>query len=319
MSKKIVVTGGAGFIGSTLIEKLVHEKEYEITVLDNFSTGYKENLERVKDKIKVITGDICNLEETTKALKEADYVFHLAAFSYVGESIKEPAKYNKENIDGTLNVLKAAKENSVKRVVFPSSCIVYGKAEKVPIPETEPLKPNTPYGLTKQVGEFYCKFFTEVHDLDTVCLRIFNAYGPRMQNRVLSIFANLILQDKQPKVSGNGKQSRDFVFVGDIVEGLIKAMKAGKEAKGKSYNIGKGKGTNLNELIEKINGILGKNVQPDHVKIATGEIDSIIADTKTAEKELGFKAKIDLNKGLKETIDWLKSKGLKQSQQNHIR
>jgi len=319
MSEKIVVTGGAGFIGSNLIEKLLQEKDYEIIVLDNFSTGFKENLEKVKNKIKVIEGDICSLEQTTNALKETDYVFHLAAFSYVGESIKEPAKYNKENIDGTLNVLKAAKENSVKRVIFPSSCIVYGKTEKNPIPESEPLKPNTPYGLTKQVGEFYCKFFSEVHELDTVCLRIFNAFGPRMQSRVLSIFANLILQNKQPYVSGNGKQSRDFVFVGDIAEGLIKAMKAGKESKGKSYNIGTGKGTDLNELIEKINYVLGTNIKPEHGEIATGEIDSIIADISLAEKELDFKAKVDLNTGLKETIEWLKRKGTKQSQKSYIK
>ncbi len=319
MNERILITGGAGFIGSTLIEKLLEEKNYEITVFDDFSTGFKENLENVKNKIKVIQGNICNLQETSEALKEADYVFHLAAFSYVGESIKKPAEYNKNNIDGTLNVLKSAKENSVKRVIFPSSCVVYGKAQKIPIPESLPLKPNTPYGLTKQVGEFYCRFFTEVHELDTVCLRIFNAYGPRMQSRVLSIFANLIMQNKQPYVSGDGKQSRDFVFVEDIADGLIKAMKAGEKAKGKSYNIGTGKGINLNELIEKINQVLGKKIEPEHGETATGEIDSIIADTSMSEKELGFKTKIELDEGLKKTIEWMKSKGLKQSQKSYVK
>jgi nucleoside-diphosphate-sugar epimerase len=306
MTEKIVVTGGAGFIGSTLIEALLKEYDYEITVFDNFSTGYQKNLKAVKDKIEIIEGDICNYKETVNALKEAKFVFHMAALSYVSESIKKPAKYNKINIDGTLNVLNASLENSVERVLFPSSCIVYGKTKKIPIPETEPLKPNTPYGLTKQAGEFYCKFFTEVHGLDTICLRIFNAYGPRMQNRVLSIFANLMIKGKQPEVSGDGKQIRDFVYVDDIVSALILAMKAGKKLKGKSFNVGTGKGTDLNELIEKINNTLNTNIKANHVEVATGEIDTIIADVSLAEKELGFKAKVSLEEGLKETVEWLK-------------
>jgi len=308
MAEKIVVTGGAGFIGSTLIEALIEKEDFEIIVFDDFSTGSKENLNSVKDKIKIVEGDICNYNELEKTLNGAKFVFHMAAFSYVGESIKEPAKYNKVNIDGTLNVLKAAHENSVERVLFPSSCIVYGKSKTIPIPETTLLNPNTPYGLTKQVGEFYCKFFTEVHDLDTVCLRIFNVYGPRMQNRVLSIFANLILQDKQPNVSGDGKQSRDFVFVEDVVSAFIKSMNTKEKIKGKSFNVGTEKGTDLNELIEKINRVLGKNIQPNHGELATGEIDAIIADTELAEKELGFKAKTSLDQGLKPTIEWLKEK-----------
>lgn len=318
MAEKIVVTGGAGFIGSNLIEKLIKENKFEITVIDNFSTGYKKNLELVKNEIELIQADACSYQEIKNAFSDAKYVFHLAAFSYVGESIKKPLEYNKNNLDSLINVLNASKENSVEKVIFPSTCVVYGQTEKTPIPESEPLKPNTPYGLTKQAGEFYCKFFTEIHDLDTVCLRIFNAFGPRMQSRVLSIFVNLMLEDKQPKLSGNGKQSRDFVFVEDIVNGLIKAMNAGKKSKGKSYNIGTGKGTSLNELIEKINLVLGKNIKPIHGEIAAGEIDEIIADTYLAEKELGFKAEVNLDSGLKKTIDWMKKKGLKQSQKSYI-
>ncbi len=318
MSEKIVVSGGAGFIGSNLIEKLIEENKFEITVIDNFSTGYKENLELVKDKIELIKADACSYKEIKNVFSDAKYVFHLAAFSYVGESIKKPLEYNRNNIDSLINVLNASKENSVEKVIFPSTCVVYGESKKIPIPESEYLNPNTPYGLTKQAGEFYCKFFTEVHDLNTVCLRIFNAYGPRMQSRVLSIFANLMLEDKQPYLSGDGKQSRDFVFVEDIVNGLIKAMNSGKKAKGKSYNIGTGKGTSLNELIEKINLVLDKNIKPIHGEVAAGEIDEIIADVSLAEKELGFKAEVDLNSGLKKTIDWLKKKDLKQSQKSYI-
>ncbi len=308
MAEKIVVTGGAGFIGSTLVEALLEKGGFEITVLDNFSTGKRKNLEKASGKVKVAEGDICSYQETVKAIAGAKTVFHMAAFSYVGESIREPAKYNRENIDGTLNVLKAAHENSAERVVFPSSCIVYGKTGKTPIPETEPLNPNTPYGLTKLAGEFYCKFFTEVHGLETVCLRIFNAYGPRMQNRVLSIFADLILQGKSPKVSGDGTQARDFVFVEDIADGLVKAMEAGRNASGKSFNIGTGAGTNLNELIEKINESLGTSVEPEHVEVAAGEIDEIIADTRLSKEVLGFTARHSLDQGLEKTISWLKEK-----------
>ncbi|MFH1663410.1 MAG: NAD-dependent epimerase/dehydratase family protein [archaeon] len=308
MGEKIVVTGGAGFIGSTLIEALLEKYDYEITVFDDFSTGYMKNLDSVKGKIKIVEGDICNFNEINKVLAETKFVFHMAALSYVSESIKEPEKYNKANIDGTLNVLMSAKNNSVEKVLFPSSCIVYGETKTIPIPESEPSNPNTPYGLTKQVGEFYCKFFTEVHGLDTICLRIFNAYGPRMQNRVMSIFANLMIQGKEPKVSGNGRQTRDFVFVDDIVQAFILAMNAKKSLSGKSFNVGTGKGTDLNELIEKINNDLGTHIEPVHGEIATGEIDAIIADTRLAEKELDFKAKINLNEGLKPTIKWLKEK-----------
>ncbi len=306
--EKIVVTGGAGFIGSTIIESLLRKGDYEIIVFDNLSTGYLKNLEAVKDKIKIIKGDIRNLEQTQKALAGAKTVFHMAALSYVSESIQKPAEYNNVNIDGTLNVLKAAHANSVERVLFPSSCIVYGESKKIPIPETEALTPNTPYGLTKQVGEFYCKFFTQLHGLDTICLRIFNAYGPRMQNRVLSIFANLILQGKQPNVSGDGKQSRDFVYIDDIVSAFLAAMNAGKKQSGKSFNIGTGNGTDLNGLIQQINNCLGTSIQPHYDKIATGEIDTIIADTRLAKKELGFTAKTSLGQGLKGTINWLKQK-----------
>ncbi|MFH1588825.1 MAG: NAD-dependent epimerase/dehydratase family protein [Candidatus Diapherotrites archaeon] len=306
MAEKIVVTGGAGFIGSNLIEALLKKGDYEITVFDNFSLGYMKNLEAVKDKIKIVKGDICNYEELEKALNGAKYVFHMAALSYVGESIRKPVEYNKTNIDGTLNVLMAAHKNNVQRVLFPSTCIVYGETKANPIAETEPMNPNTPYGLTKQAGEFYCKFFTEVHGLDTICLRIFNAYGPRMQNRVLSIFANLILENKQPIVSGDGKQSRDFVFVEDIVNGFLKAMDAEKKHAGKSFNIGTGKGIDLNQLIEKINDYLGTKIEGKHSKIATGEIDVILADTRVSEKELGFKSNFSFEEGLAKTLDWIK-------------
>jgi UDP-glucose 4-epimerase len=184
-------------------------------------------------------------------------------------------------------------------------------ALSIPIPESAPLNPNTPYGLTKQVGEFYCKFFTQVHGLDTICLRIFNVYGPRMQNRVLSIFANLLLQGQQPKVSGDGTQSRDFVFIRDVAKAFVKAMEAGKGQAGQSFNVGTGKGTNLNELIEKTNQCLGTNIQGLHQEVATGEIDTIVADTGLAKKALGFEAKTTLDDGLSETIEWVKSKAQK--------
>ncbi len=305
MTEKVVVTGGAGFIGSHLVERLVKEN-FEVTVFDNFSTGFMQNLEKVKNEVKILKGDIRNFNEINNAVKDSKFVFHMAALSYVGESIKIPEAYNSVNIGGTLNVLKACHENSVERFLFPSTCIIYGEPEHDPTPETDPFKPNSPYGFTKVMGEFYAKFFNDVKGLPTICLRIFNAYGPRMKNRVISIFAEQILQGKAPSINGDGTQERDFVFVSDIVKGFIKAAKAPKNMDGKSFNIGTGESTTLNELVMKINELLETNVPLNHKENVATEIQKIIANTSLSKQALGFTAKTDFNSGMKKTIQTLK-------------
>jgi nucleoside-diphosphate-sugar epimerase len=301
MDKKVVVTGGCGFIGSHLVESLV-KKNYEVTVFDNLSTGFLHNLDNVKKDIKFIRGDIRNYKEVFNALKGAEIVFHLAALSYVGESIRIPEEYNKVNIDGTLNVLKACKENNVQRYIFPSSCIVYGNPEKNPVSEDSPLKPNSPYGITKMAGEFYAQFFNKEYGLETFCLRIFNAFGPRMKKRVISIFAESIFKNRPINVNGNGEQIRDFIFVSDIVNAFICAMKAKKNKCGKSYNVGTGKGTTLNTLIKKITSITGINGIVNYRKNVSSEIYELIADTNLSKKEIGFSARVELEEGLKRLL-----------------
>lgn len=305
MAEKVVVTGGCGFIGSHLAELLV-EENLEVSVFDNLSTGYVKNLETVKKNVTLIQGDILDYEALKKALYGAKNVFHMAALSYVGESMVFPEKYNKTNIEGTLNVLKACKENSVEKFFFPSTCIVYGNPETNPTPENSSMNPTSPYGLTKVAGEYYSNFFYREHSLQTTVLRIFNAYGPRMQKRVISNFCQQIFGGKQPIVNGNGEQERDFIYVNDIAEGFVKAMKAGKKSSGKIYNIGTGKGTTLNSIIEKMGNLIGSKIQIKYGPDVLGEIYKLIADTSLAEKELGFKAKTKLDDGLKTTIDWIK-------------
>ena len=306
MPEKVVITGGSGFIGSHLAEELL-KLDFEVVVFDNFSTGNIDNLKEAKQLVKVVKGDIRNYQEIEKAVSGATFVFHLAALSYVGESIKIPESYNQVNIDGTLNVLKACRSNSVEKFIFPSTCIVYGNPSKSPTSENEPLNAHTPYGFTKVAGEFYSKFFYEVHGLQTICLRIFNAYGPRMRQRVINKFADLMLENKPPVINGNGEQKRDFIFVSDIVDGFVKAMKAKKMLAGKSFNIGTGESTNLKELVEKINYSLGTNIPIQFQKEVSGETDEIIADVTLAEKELGFSSKVGLDNGLKITMQWLKN------------
>lgn len=305
MQQKIIVTGGAGFIGSFLVESLVG-MGHDVTVFDNFSTGHLENLSGVKDRIKIVRGDIREKEEIEKAFAGAKTVFHMAALSYAEESIQKPFEYNSVNVNGTLNVLEASKNMSVQRVVFPSTCLVYGNSKPGKLSEDLPLNVANPYGVTKAAGESYCRSFNEVYGLETICFRIFNAYGPRMKNRVISKFAKLMLEKKPPVINGTGKQKRDFIFVSDIVRGLLCGLDAKKSQCGKSYNIGTGKGLDLKEVLSLMNMNLGEKIAPVFNEMIKGETDIIIADTSLARKELGFLAKVEFEKGIKETMEWLK-------------
>ena len=243
MFKKAVVTGGAGFIGSNLVDKLI-DMDVEVTILDDLSTGKKEN---INSKAKFINCDISIVPQSllTSYIDGADVIFHLAALARVQPSIEDPLPYNNANITGTLNILLAAHKVGAKRVVYSASSSAYGNATKFPTPEEHPTNPLSPYGLQKYVGEQYCKMFSQVYGLDTVSLRYFNVYGERMNLEgayclVMGIFANQMLKGKPLTINNDGEQRRDFTYVGDVVNANILAETHPEDLKGEPFNIGNG-------------------------------------------------------------------------------
>ena len=255
--KKSIVTGGAGFIGSNLVDKLI-EQGVEVTILDNLSTGKEEN---INPKAKFINCDISTASEIDMLfyINGADVVFHLAALARVQPSIEDPISFNEVNVKGTLNVLLAAHKAKVKRVVYSASSSCYGDATKFPTPEEHSTNPLSPYGLQKYVGEQYCKMFSEVYNLDTVSLRYFNVYGERMNLEgayclVLGIFAQKMLEGKPLTINNDGEQRRDFTYVGDVVEANILAATHKEPLNGEAFNIGNGKEFTVNEIADMLGG-----------------------------------------------------------------
>ena len=293
--KKVIVTGGAGFIGSNLVDKLI-EQGVEVTILDNLSTGKEEN---INPKAKFINCDISTASETDMLfyINGADVVFHLAALARVQPSIEDPQTFNKVNIEGTLNVLFAAYKAGVKRVVYSASSSCYGDATKFPTPEEHSTNPLSPYGLQKYVGEQYCKMFSEVYGLDTVSLRYFNVYGERMNLEgayclVLGIFAKQMLEGKPLTINNDGKQRRDFTYVGDVVEANILAATHSEPLLGDVFNIGNGNNFSVNEVADMLGGekIYGNKVL---------EPFQTLADNSKALLKLNWDPKGDLHTWIK--------------------
>ena len=305
-NKKIVVTGGAGFIGSNTVKELLKNNN-SVTVIDNLSTGKYENIRDAE----FIKGDITDTNILKNAFKDADYIIHLAAISSIEQTIKDPKKSNDINITGTLNVLSEARDANVKRVIFASSASIYGNTTQLPIKENAPPNPTTPYAISKITGEYYCKSFHELYGLETVALRFFNVFGPRQQlnsaySAVIPKFINAMLKDKRPTIYGDGEQSRDFIYIKDVVTAIIKATTA-PNAAGTSINIATGKGTTLNELVNTINNSLGKTIKPSYTDKKQGDIKHSLADISLAKRVLDFTPEYTLDKGIEKTIEWLKS------------
>ncbi len=257
MFKKATVTGGAGFIGSNLVDKLI-QQGVEVTVIDNFSTGFRSNL---NPQAKLYEGSIHNTPTSILAnvLRDCDVVFHTAALARVQPSIKDPLKFNEVNVTGTLNLLKACVDAGVKRVVYSASSSAYGNTTTFPTPETSSTNPLSPYGLQKFIGEQYCKMFSEVYGLDTASLRYFNIYGERMSlegayKLAIPIFANQMLEGKPLTINNNGEQRRDFTYVGDAVDANILAATHQEPLNGEVFNIGNGKNYSINELADMMGG-----------------------------------------------------------------
>ncbi len=296
VSEKVVVTGGAGFIGSHLVKKLV-ELGFDVSVIDNLYSGKEKD---VHSKAKFFNLDVRDLDKIRPVFKGAKYVFHLAAIPSVQFSIEHPGITNDVNVNGALNVLTAAKDAGAKRVIYSASSSVYGEATKLPIMETKIADPKSPYAVQKYMGELYCKMFSEIYGLETVCLRYFNAYGKGQSvtgpySGVISVFLEQKKKGKKLTIVGDGMQTRDFVHVSDVVNANILAMKSEMVGKGESINIGTGKRYSVKDIAKIIGG-------PVEYLLPRIEPKDSLADISLAEFLLGWKPKIDLKKGLKELL-----------------
>ena len=304
---RVLVTGGAGFIGSHLVDELM-SRDFDVVVLDDLSGGKRDNLSRHlgKPSFCLVEGDIRNRDDVKKALDGVDAVFHLAAIVSVDFSVKNPLLVNEVNIDGSLNVLRESLKAGVKRFVYASSCAVYGDPVHLPVSEQHPTKPMSPYAVTKLAAEHYCRVFYEAYGLETVCLRFFNVYGSRQgkgpYSGVISQFIEQLKQGKPPVIFGDGTQTRDFVHVDDVVDATLRALNR-KECAGNVINAGSGKETSIKELANILIRLFGvRGIRPKCSAPRTGDIRRSCADLSKAEGLLGYRPKFSLERGLRKLL-----------------
>ncbi|MGB8541062.1 MAG: SDR family oxidoreductase [Candidatus Acidiferrales bacterium] len=306
---RYLVTGGAGFIGSNIVDELVR-RGHKVVVLDDLSAGKESNLADVRGKIDLRVGSITDLATVQSACNGADYVIHLAARTSVPRSVQNPIETNFVNIDGTLNVLVAARDAKVRRIVFAASSSAYGETPTLPKTEAMPADPISPYGITKYVGELYAKVFGRVYGLENACVRYFNVFGPRQDpssqySGVLSRFMLAVIEGQQPVVFGDGEQSRDFTFIENIVDETLRACEA-QGASGMVFNGGTGARITLNQVLKLLEKISGKKIQAKYDPPRTGDIRDSQADVSLAQKILGYKPLVHFEEGLKRTWEWYK-------------
>ncbi|MCW3993669.1 MAG: SDR family oxidoreductase [Candidatus Bathyarchaeota archaeon] len=303
MVDRVLVTGGAGFIGSHLVDGLL-SGGFDVVVLDDFSSGRRENLSAHfgEPNFCLVEGDVRDEADVKKALEGVDVVFHLAAIVSVDFSVKNPLLVNEVNVGGTLNVLRESLKTGVKRFVYASSCVVYGESVNLPINEEHPTKPMSPYGVSKLAAEYYCRVFYEVYGLETVCLRFFNVYGSRQvvgpYSGVIMKFIDRLKHGEEPIIYGDGEQTRDFVFVGDVVDACMSAMRC-KDCVGEMINVGSGVETSINRLADVlIELFVSRDVKPVFAEPKAGDIRRSCADLSKAERLLGYKPEKSLREGL---------------------
>jgi nucleoside-diphosphate-sugar epimerase len=307
---RYLVTGGAGFIGSNTVDELVR-RGHSVVVLDDLSGGKEENLAEVRNKITFIKGSINDIEIIRRAIFEADYVIHLAARTSVPFSVKDPIETNRINIDGTLNVLVAARDAKVKRIIFAASSSAYGETPTLPKVETMQPQPISPYGVTKFVGELYLQTFGRCYGLENVCLRYFNIFGPRQDptsqySGVMAKFCTAFLEETEPVIFGDGTQSRDFTYVDNAVQANLLACEA-PAASGKVFNVGTGDRINLNQVVEALGRISGKPMKPRYDPPRDGDIRDSQADISRARAVLGYEPTVALEEGLQRTFEWYRA------------
>lgn len=307
---RYVVTGGAGFIGSNTVEELVH-RGHSVVVLDDLSAGKEDNLAEVRNKITFIKGSITDIETVRKAMHEAEYVLHLAARTSVPRSVKDPIETNKINIDGMLNVLVAARDAKVKRLVFAASSSAYGETPTLPKTEEMQPAPISPYGVTKLVGELYAQVFGRCYGLENVCLRYFNIFGPRQDpsspySGVLAKFCTAFLEDGQPLIFGDGEQTRDFTYIENAVQANLLACEA-PNVSGKVFNIGTGSRSSLNQTVDLLRKISEKPLKVKYDPPRDGDIRDSLADISQARNFLGYNPQVGFEEGLRRTFDWYRA------------
>jgi len=310
-----LVTGGAGFIGSNIVERLLRDG-LSVRVIDNLSTGREANLDSAAKAagrgvgVELVRGDIRDDAALGEALRGIKYVFHEAALCSVLRSVEEPLSTNSVNIDGTLRLLVQARRAGVKRVVYASSSSIYGETAALPNHEDMTPNPCSPYALSKLAAEQYCRLFTTIYGLETVCLRYFNVFGPRQDAgsqyaAVIPLFLSRLLSGESPVVFGDGEQSRDFTFVEDLVEAnLLACRRAGIE--GRVYNVARGSRKTINELAGVLSRLTGDAHKPLYREARPAEVRHSEGSTKKAEAELGFKARVSFEEGLAKTLSWFK-------------
>jgi nucleoside-diphosphate-sugar epimerase len=301
-----LVTGGAGFIGSHLVEELVRRGQ-RVRVADSLITGKRSNLGHI-DGVEFLQGDLADPEFAVRAAQDVDYVLHQAAIPSVPRSVNDPITSNRANVDATLNVLVAARDAGVRRVVFAGSSSAYGNSPTLPKHEDMPTRPLSPYALQKVVGEQYLQMFTSLYGLETVSIRYFNVFGPRQDpsspySGVISVFATALLEGRAPTIYGDGEQTRDFTYVANVVDGVLRACDA-PQAAGEVINVATGGRISLNHLFDAMRRLIGGDVKPVYVDSRPGDVRDSQADISKAQRLLGYSPSVSFEDGLRATVQW---------------
>jgi nucleoside-diphosphate-sugar epimerase len=310
--QKILVTGGAGFIGSHIIDKLL-EEDFVVVAYDNLSTGILTNIDRhmSNKNFSFVNGDIRDIDLVKTALKDVDVVFHEAALASVTRSVKDPILTNRVNVEGTLNVLKASCDIAVKRFIFASSAAIYGETASPEKKENDRLNPPSPYGVSKLAAEKYVQIFQKLYGLETICLRYFNVYGPRQRvdvhgsyGGVISIFISRLMDNMPPTINGDGEQTRDFVYINDVVEANILAMNS-KTGFGEAFNVATGKNISINQIADILKGLMNKeNLGNIHNAPRPTDVKHGYANIDKAKEILGYRPRCSIRDGLSKLVDW---------------
>lgn len=309
-----LVTGGAGFIGSNIVVELIKKNE-KVRVLDNFTTGKRENLIPILEQIQLVEGDIRSYHVVAEAVEGIDIILHQAALPSVPRSIKDPITTNEVNVGGTLNILQAARDAGVKRIVYASSSSIYGNSPELPKHEGMMPNPLSPYAVSKYASEKYCQAFSLIYGLETVCLRYFNVFGPGQDptsqySAVIPKFINAITNDKKPLIFGDGEQTRDFTYVANVVDANLLAATAECNS-GIVLNCACHERTSVNNLIDNLNQILGKNIEPEYTESRAGDVRDSYASIKKAKNAIKYSPRISFKEGLQKTAEWYLEKIIK--------